>query len=766
MIFSIAGDDDDALEVPFSPSDYKQMPLLDELKDEAPIGEASLSTEEQKEYDEIEAQFQKFKSRQSEVERNVADLLARLNTRINVPSSVASSECGDLTSLASSEWDTESLGPTEDGLSMLGSRVGSRSGTPRGGSPHESPRELTPLQRAATSSSDGLKTQLQQAGIEWKAPPKVAYSSPFSSPGPPAYSAASSSQAGGFQPFDRRASEGGLVLGMRGSDASDVRGVPPALPLDLGAGPPAGDRPHADRLSGEPLPEARSPRLTQRLLQERASALPPPSPAWSGQGEEAPSAGAAPSSQPAPLGADTVYPSPKWARNQPPSPQGPRLPQFGAPGVCDGSEADPAEDEEEIRRWQGWTVVATLEGRLFFHHETRLISQWHQPPELNEILGEWVEMMDDSQPSQPSYWRNELLNIALWKDPRMTTNLFQAALDGNIFFMQLYAEVDGMLDVTDARGRSALHYSCAGGSTQSAVFLLQRGAEVDRRDDAEATPLIFACRYGYASVVKVLLDASADLNAASEGGNTALHEAASMGQLDCVHLLLLCGADPTRLNDAREAPEDIATAKRHLSCLTLLHRHTGASQRHRPMPDGPPLGMPGYGAAGGPGLEVSRGAAGSTSPGPLRAEAATAEAKAAPPAAMSHLHHRGARQRKPGRTARAQYGRGESSESDGGMNGASALDQDGTDSGGASSESSDGAARASTGRPHRGRGRRRERSPVALGLLSRMQSAIGAASRWAFKGPIQADLGLPNKYYYNEETKRWELNGDEDAGPR
>jgi len=418
--------------------------------------------------------------------------------------------------------------------------------------------------------------------------------------------------------------------------------------------------------------------------------------------------------------------------------------------VCTGVAT---EEEEELRRWQGWTVVATLEGRLFFHNDARQLSQWHQPPELYDILGEWVEIVDESQPSRPSFWRNELLRISLWKDPRQTTNIFQAALDGNLFFMQLYAEVDGQLDVVDPRGRSALHYSCAGGATQSALFLLQRQVEVDSRDENAATPLIFACRYGYASVVKVLLDAQADLNATCEGGNTAVHEAASMGQLDCLHLLLLCGADVARLNDEGEAAHDIAAKKRHLACLTLLRRHARPPdvQRGPLHPDGPPLGHARNPACS-TGMEASGAAA---YPGQLPRAAAAGE-EALPPAMSGHPpRQRDSGCRKPGRAPSSQYGRVESDSESEDAAPEACLGHDGTDSGGASSGSSE-ADRGRSGRQPRGRGRRRDRSPVALGLLSWAAQLVDSARRRAF--PAQADLGLPNMYRFNEETKRWELH--------
>lgn len=96
-----------------------------------------LSPEEQRDYDEIEEQFRRFRLRQSEVAQSAAQLLERLNARtIHVPSSVASSECGDLSSIASSEWDAQSL-YSEPG-SAFASCVASPAGTPP---IVESPRE-------------------------------------------------------------------------------------------------------------------------------------------------------------------------------------------------------------------------------------------------------------------------------------------------------------------------------------------------------------------------------------------------------------------------------------------------------------------------------------------------------------------------------------------------------------------------------------------------------------------------------------------------
>lgn len=426
------------------------------------------------------------------------------------------------------------------------------------------------------------------------------------------------------------------------------------------------------------------------------------------------------------------------------------VPQFGDPTA--------ATEDEELVRWQGWTVVATPEGRLFFHNEQLQTSQWHQPAELRNVLGDWVEMIDDSQAGKPKFWWNDLLHISLWKDPRQTTNIFQAALDGNSFFLQLYAEVDGQLDVIDPKGRGALHYACAGGATLSASFLLQRRAEVDRRDETFSTPLLFACRYGYASIVKVLLDAQADMNAANANGNTALHEAAAMGQLDCLHLLLLWGANATPGNRDGDAPADLAAAQKHYPCVTLLRRHLQYAPRGDAIGPPPQARSASSAAAGASVVAGTPGALSSPAfapPGrsPNHSEAgpfgagSTGDPSAFPQIAGGMQRH--TQQSASGGRVRQKVEDGTDSDLD-----ESRRESD--DIGAASSESSDGGQGASHGRR---RSRHRERSPKGIGLLSKM----GRFVRKAFAGPIKADLGLPNKYIFNPDSGLWELQDEDES---
>ncbi|CAE7406993.1 unnamed protein product [Symbiodinium microadriaticum] len=76
-----------------------------------------------------------------------------------------------------------------------------------------------------------------------------------------------------------------------------------------------------------------------------------------------------------------------------------------------------------------------------------------------------------------------------------------AALDGNLFFLQLYTEVGGFLD---AAGLQAI---------------------------AGSTPLHWAARYGHAPIVRLLLDSKASPDEQNNMGDTAMHEVVAKANL-------------------------------------------------------------------------------------------------------------------------------------------------------------------------------------------------------------------------------------------
>lgn len=256
-----------------------------------------------------------------------------------------------------------------------------------------------------------------------------------------------------------------------------------------------------------------------------------------------------------------------------------------------GSPADqsllPSQQAAGSDLWRGWTLQTTDDGRLFYHHVASGTSQWQMPRELHPVLGEWVQVGEEGA----RYWLNETLGVSAIKDPQHTTNVFQAALEGNIFFLQLYTEVGGFLDALDEKGRSALHYNCAGGSTQAVLYLLQNRAGVGVPDRGGSTPLHWACRYGHAPIVRVLLDAKACPDEQNTLGDTPMHEAAALGRGESLQWLVLARANPELKNREARTALEVSSRNDHKEAAALLRRHE-AQWRGEVVPEREPLPQP------------------------------------------------------------------------------------------------------------------------------------------------------------------------------
>ena len=72
--------------------------------------------------------------------------------------------------------------------------------------------------------------------------------------------------------------------------------------------------------------------------------------------------------------------------------------------------------------------------------------------------------------------------------------------------------------------------------------LLSAGADVDAKNAAGVTALIYAAYYGHTEVIEVLITAGADVNAKANNGATALMIAEAMGHTDIVEILKAAGA--------------------------------------------------------------------------------------------------------------------------------------------------------------------------------------------------------------------------------
>jgi len=143
--------------------------------------------------------------------------------------------------------------------------------------------------------------------------------------------------------------------------------------------------------------------------------------------------------------------------------------------------------------------------------------------------------------------------------------------------MALYlVEQDAPLDTIEQLGQTLLHLAARGGDPHLVRLLVDRGLDVDARDDYQDTPLVDSASRSTREALAVLVEAGADVNARGSNGRTALHYAAAAGRSDVVELLLKAGADP-QIADLRGRTAIEMARPLHLKLVRRLEEAMGVA---------------------------------------------------------------------------------------------------------------------------------------------------------------------------------------------
>jgi len=151
-----------------------------------------------------------------------------------------------------------------------------------------------------------------------------------------------------------------------------------------------------------------------------------------------------------------------------------------------------------------------------------------------------------------------LVFIACREQPGSTLAIHAAEGKAEVVRQMIGAGADP--NGTDESGWSPLVWSARQGALESALALIEGGADVDLEDHRNGwTPLLHSIHKGHPGMVALLLDNGADPNRPSrDSGMTPLVMAAGYGQDDIVTLLLEGGADPHQSATSGWTPLDAA----------------------------------------------------------------------------------------------------------------------------------------------------------------------------------------------------------------
>ena len=104
----------------------------------------------------------------------------------------------------------------------------------------------------------------------------------------------------------------------------------------------------------------------------------------------------------------------------------------------------------------------------------------------------------------------------------------------------------------------------------TAKLLIDKGADVNEKNDKGWTELMFASALGLTDTVQALVDKGVNVNEKETSGCTALHFAAIMGSLESAKVLIKAGADVNIRDNNGQTAYLIAASKRNTDFIRIL----------------------------------------------------------------------------------------------------------------------------------------------------------------------------------------------------
>jgi ankyrin repeat protein len=130
----------------------------------------------------------------------------------------------------------------------------------------------------------------------------------------------------------------------------------------------------------------------------------------------------------------------------------------------------------------------------------------------------------------------EVVRASLETSDALAQALMRAALTGQAAAISALVDKGADVNAKDQSGRTALMEAAFGGHVETVQALIERGADVNAKDHSGWTALMEAASKGHTRMVRVLLDAGADAKVKHKKGWTAL-KAAAKGHVEIIKLL-------------------------------------------------------------------------------------------------------------------------------------------------------------------------------------------------------------------------------------
>ncbi len=157
----------------------------------------------------------------------------------------------------------------------------------------------------------------------------------------------------------------------------------------------------------------------------------------------------------------------------------------------------------------------------------------------------------------------------------LNERLIKAAMHGKVEDVELLLDRGADINHKDQFGSTALLDAAIHGDAKIVELLLNRGADVHHRSTFWGDTALFkAAIFGFPEIVELLLDRGADIHHQDNFGNTALIDATRSGKVEIVKLLLDRGADIHHQSASGETAFSIAAECGYSNIVKLLEDYT------------------------------------------------------------------------------------------------------------------------------------------------------------------------------------------------
>jgi len=150
------------------------------------------------------------------------------------------------------------------------------------------------------------------------------------------------------------------------------------------------------------------------------------------------------------------------------------------------------------------------------------------------------------------------------------SELHKAARRGDLQRVKSLVEKGADVNTRDNDGETPLHEAASEGYLEVARFLVERGADVNAKDNHGLTPLHAAASEGYPEIAQLLVEKGANITVRDNDGLTPLHLAAVFGHLEVARFLVEKGADVNAKDNHGLTPLHAAALFGHLEVARFL----------------------------------------------------------------------------------------------------------------------------------------------------------------------------------------------------